>query len=177
MLSKHFATLKPYFVGFFTCNLLPFLFSAWLFRLWEAWKCYLISATLSSLPLSWNQLVWGLLEFDVCYLDSYWTCSFMPDLNPEKLVVPYWFEGPKILVKFCSDYKEGKAALAMDDNVGDASGYQKCSMILQGLADCIACCGNSLEVGIISAFLSFSALHFPWSLLFVYCPAWRYINA
>ncbi|KAM1127427.1 protein SENSITIVE TO UV 2 isoform X1 [Malus sylvestris] len=52
---------------------------------------------------------------------------------------------PKILVKFCSDYKEGKAALAMDDNVGDASGYQKCSMILQGLADCIACCGNSLE--------------------------------
>ncbi|CAN6579795.1 unnamed protein product [Malus baccata var. baccata] len=52
---------------------------------------------------------------------------------------------PKILVKFCSDYKEGKAALAMDDNVGDASGYQKCSMILQGLADCIACCGNNLE--------------------------------
>lgn len=48
----------------------------------------------------------------------------------------------------------------MDDNVGDASGYQNCSMILQGLADCIACCGNSLEVVILSAFLSFQLYTF-----------------
>ncbi|VVA29985.1 PREDICTED: PRUPE_5G025700 [Prunus dulcis] len=52
---------------------------------------------------------------------------------------------PKILVKFCSYYKDGKGAGAMDGDVGDASAYQKYSMILQGLADCIACCGNGLQ--------------------------------
>ncbi|CAL2258505.1 unnamed protein product [Prunus armeniaca] len=52
---------------------------------------------------------------------------------------------PKILVKFCSYYKDGKGAGAMDGDVGDASAFQKYSMILQGLADCIACCGNGLQ--------------------------------
>ncbi|ONI05826.1 hypothetical protein PRUPE_5G025700 [Prunus persica] len=52
---------------------------------------------------------------------------------------------PKILVKFCSYYKDGKGAGAMDGDVGDASAYQKYSMILQGLADCITCCGNGLQ--------------------------------
>ncbi|BBH02785.1 protein dimerization [Prunus dulcis] len=40
---------------------------------------------------------------------------------------------------------DGKGAGAMDGDVGDASAYQKYSMILQGLADCIACCGNGLQ--------------------------------
>ncbi|XP_024169936.1 protein SENSITIVE TO UV 2 isoform X1 [Rosa chinensis] len=52
---------------------------------------------------------------------------------------------PKILVKFCSGYKEEMDAGAMDENAEDALTFQKYCMILQGLADCLACCGHCLE--------------------------------
>ncbi|KAK9928101.1 hypothetical protein M0R45_025254 [Rubus argutus] len=52
---------------------------------------------------------------------------------------------PKILVKFCSGYKEEKGAGATDEIAGDALTFQKGCVILQGLADCLACCGHSLE--------------------------------
>ncbi|XP_062026203.1 protein SENSITIVE TO UV 2 isoform X2 [Rosa rugosa] len=52
---------------------------------------------------------------------------------------------PKMLVKFCTGYKGEKDAGAMDENAGDALTFQKYCMILQGLADCLACCGHCLE--------------------------------
>lgn len=57
------------------------------------------------------------------------------------------FEGPKLLVTFCSGCTEGKDTGFMSDTTEDTSAFHKINYTLQGLADCIACSGNGLEVG------------------------------
>lgn len=64
-----------------------------------------------------------------------------------KLLVIFWFEGPKLLVTFysgCSGVYSGSA--------DDAPALHKFT-IFQGLTDCLACHGNSLEVGILNGFI------------------------
>nr|XP_048320321.1 protein SENSITIVE TO UV 2 isoform X3 [Ziziphus jujuba var. spinosa] len=52
---------------------------------------------------------------------------------------------PDLLVTFCSGCTEGEYATSLEDNKKNTSASQKFSIILQGLADCLACHGNGLE--------------------------------
>ncbi|XP_024923291.3 protein SENSITIVE TO UV 2 isoform X1 [Ziziphus jujuba] len=52
---------------------------------------------------------------------------------------------PDLLVTFCSGCTEGEHATFLEDNKKNTSASQKFSIILQGLADCLACHGNGLE--------------------------------
>ena len=56
-------------------------------------------------------------------------------------------EGPKLVVTFFSGCSMAASAGAANDEENAAS-FQGFTMILKGLADCIACCGNSLQVGL-----------------------------
>lgn len=60
-----------------------------------------------------------------------------------------WFEGPKLLVTFCSGCTEGEHTVSIEDNEKDASALKKFTVILQGLVDCLACDVNDLKVGIL----------------------------
>ncbi|GLU05357.1 hypothetical protein SLE2022_224590 [Rubroshorea leprosula] len=51
---------------------------------------------------------------------------------------------PKLLVTFCSEFSGGESVSAANDNYQSNSSFKVFSMILEGLADCIACCGNGL---------------------------------
>ncbi|XP_062146640.1 protein SENSITIVE TO UV 2 isoform X4 [Alnus glutinosa] len=48
---------------------------------------------------------------------------------------------PKLLVTFCTGCNEGEGAVSVDDNARP----QKFFKVLQGLADCVACCGNGMQ--------------------------------
>lgn len=52
-------------------------------------------------------------------------------------------------VAFCSGCMETEAAGAADENVTCAAGFENFRTILHGLADCLACCGNGIEVSIL----------------------------
>ncbi|KAL5552269.1 hypothetical protein UlMin_002445 [Ulmus minor] len=52
---------------------------------------------------------------------------------------------PKLLVTFCCVCTEGESTCLMDNMAKDSSALQKFTSTLQGLADCIASCGNGLE--------------------------------
>lgn len=54
--------------------------------------------------------------------------------------------GPTFFITFCSGCKEAEAADAADENVRCAGGFQKFRTILHGLADCLTCFGNGIEV-------------------------------
>lgn len=45
---------------------------------------------------------------------------------------------------------ETEATCAADENVRSAAGFEKFRTILHGLADCLACCGNGIEVSILN---------------------------
>ncbi|XVF52072.1 hypothetical protein PTKIN_Ptkin04bG0235500 [Pterospermum kingtungense] len=49
---------------------------------------------------------------------------------------------PKLVVTFCSGLVPSAGAANNEENT---SSFQEFTMILEGLADCIACCGNSLQ--------------------------------
>ncbi|KAJ0053954.1 hypothetical protein Pint_03532 [Pistacia integerrima] len=53
--------------------------------------------------------------------------------------------GPKVFVAFCCGCKEVGNAGAVDINQDNSSAAKDFSMILEGLADCIACRGNGLQ--------------------------------
>ncbi|XWS38814.1 hypothetical protein CRYUN_Cryun19dG0162700 [Craigia yunnanensis] len=55
---------------------------------------------------------------------------------------------PKLVVTFCSGCTMAASADAANDEE-NTDAFQGFTMILEGLADCIACCGNSLQVGCI----------------------------
>lgn len=54
-------------------------------------------------------------------------------------------EGPKLMVTFCfACTTEASVDAANTENTAATEGF---TMILEGLVDCIACSGNSLQVG------------------------------
>ena len=66
-------------------------------------------------------------------------------------------EGPKSVVTFCSGCTMAASADGANDEENSAA-FQGFTMILEGLADLIACRGNSLQVGCIkeTSFLIYS---------------------
>ncbi|KAK9275339.1 hypothetical protein L1049_022603 [Liquidambar formosana] len=52
---------------------------------------------------------------------------------------------PKLLVIFCSGCKEGGSAVAGNEDAKNSSAFRGFSIILEGLADCLAGCGNGAQ--------------------------------
>ena len=55
--------------------------------------------------------------------------------------------GPKVMATFCSGCKEEvECAGAANSDAKNASAFQRFSVVLEGLADCVACGGNGTQV-------------------------------
>ncbi|KAK1568109.1 hypothetical protein Q3G72_020700 [Acer saccharum] len=55
-------------------------------------------------------------------------------------------KGPKILVAFCSDCEEEENAGAANESCENPSAKKASIMILEGLANCIACSGSGVQI-------------------------------